>query len=56
MRSMEVGRYRHNNEGFNKKFTYQMSINRGRTTTTQDDMQALWEFFHLFSFSLGKKV
>ena len=33
---MNVGRYRHNYEGFYKKSTYQMSINRGKTTTTQD--------------------
>ena len=26
---MDVGRYKHNHEGFLKKITYQMSINRG---------------------------
>ena len=31
---MDVGRYRHNYENVYDKFTYQMSINRGRTTTT----------------------
>ena len=32
---MDVGRYRHNYEGFNKKTSYQMSINKRRMTTTQ---------------------
>ena len=32
---MHVGGYRHNYEGFYEKTLYQMSINRGRTTTTQ---------------------
>ena len=32
---MNVGGYKHNYEGFYEKLTYQMSINRGRTTTTQ---------------------
>ena len=31
---MDVGGYRHNYEGFYEKTSYQMSINRGRTTTT----------------------
>ena len=35
MRYLDVGRYRHNYEGFNKKFTYQMSINKGRMITNQ---------------------
>ena len=30
MNSMDVGGYRHNYEGFYKKSTYQMSINRGK--------------------------
>ena len=33
--SMDVGGYRHNYEGFYKKISYQMSMNRGRTATTQ---------------------
>ena len=33
---MDVGRYRHNLEGFDEKSTYQMSINRQRTITTND--------------------
>ena len=32
---MDVGRYRHNYECFNEKNSYQMSINRGRTITTE---------------------
>ena len=32
---MDVGRYRHNYEGFYEKTSYQMFINRGRTTTTE---------------------
>ena len=35
IRSMNVGRYRHNNETFYEKFVYQISINKGRMTTTQ---------------------
>ena len=35
-KSMDVGGYRHNYEGFYEKNAYQMSINRGRTTTTED--------------------
>ena len=32
---MDVGRYRHNYEGFYEKITYHMFINRGITITTQ---------------------
>ena len=32
---MDVGGYRHNYEGFYEKTSFQMSITRGRTTTTQ---------------------
>ena len=35
IRSMDVGGYRHNYEGFYEKTSYQISINRGRMTTTQ---------------------
>ena len=35
MRFMDVGGYRHNYEGFYEKTSYQMSINRGSTTTTK---------------------
>ena len=34
MRSMDVGGYRHNYEGFYGKTSHQMLINRGRMTTT----------------------
>ena len=32
---MGVGIYRHNDKGFYETFTYQLSINKGRATTTQ---------------------
>ena len=32
---MDFGRYRHNYEGFYEKTSYQMSINKGRMTTTE---------------------
>ena len=35
IRFIDVGGYRHNYEGFHKKPSYQKSINRGRTSTTQ---------------------
>ena len=35
IRSMDVGGYKHNYEGFYKKTSYQMSINRGRTITIE---------------------
>ena len=35
IRSINVGGYRHNYEGFYEKTLYQMSINRGRTTTNE---------------------
>ena len=35
IRSIDVGVYRHNYEGFYEKTSYQMSINRGRMTTNQ---------------------
>ena len=34
IRLMDISGYRHNYEGFYEKTSYQMSINRGRTTTT----------------------
>ena len=53
---MDVGGYRHNYEGFYEKTSYQMSINRGRTTTTKGAHAALWEFSPFFSFSLGEEL
>ena len=35
IRYMDVGGYRHNYECFYEKTSYQMSINRGRMTTTE---------------------
>ena len=35
IRFIDVGGYRHNYEDFYEKSTYQMFINRGRTTTIQ---------------------
>ena len=35
IRFMDVGGYKYNYEGFYEKTSYQMSINRGRTTTTK---------------------
>ena len=35
IRFMDVGGYRHNYEGFYEKTSYQISINRGRMTTTE---------------------
>ena len=35
IRSIDVGGYMHNYEGFYEKFTYQMSINREKKITTQ---------------------
>ena len=35
IRSMNVGGYRHNYEGFYEKTSFQMSINRGIMTTSE---------------------
>ena len=35
IRSIDVSGYRHNYDSFYEKTSYQMSVNRGRTTTTQ---------------------
>ena len=48
MRSMDIGGYRHNYEGFYEKTSYQMSINMGRMTTT--------ELCPFFPFSLDEEV
>ena len=53
---MDVGGYRHNYEGFYEKSSYQMSINRGRTTTTKGDHASLVRILSFFfSFSLGEE-
>ena len=49
---MDVDKYRHNYEGFYKKITHQMSINRERMTTTQGAHASLVRIISLFSFSL----
>ena len=41
---------------FMKKTSYQISKNKGRTTTNKVPMQALWEFSPFFSFSLGEEL
>ena len=48
--SMDVGRYTHNYEGFYEKFTYQMSINRRRMTTTKGDHTSLVRIFSFLLF------
>ena len=52
-RLMDVGRYRHNNKGFYKNFTFSKSINKGRTTIIEIPMRAWWKFSHLISSSCG---
>ena len=47
IRSIDVGRYIYNYEGFYEKFAYQMSINREKSQL-KVPMQALWEFSHFF--------
>ena len=51
---MDVGGYRHNYEGFYKKSTYQISINRERTTTTQCPCKPCGNFLMSFLFLLVK--
>ena len=46
---MDVGGYRHNYEGFYEKNSYQMSINKGRTITTEG---AHVRLFGILSFLL----
>ena len=49
---MDVGGYRHNYEGFNEKHSYQMSINRGRMTTTKGANASLVGILSFSSLSL----
>ena len=49
---MNVGRSRYNYYGFYEKSTYQMSINRGRTNTTQGAYISLMGILFFFSISL----
>ena len=58
IRSIDVGRYRHNYEGFYEKFAYQIHINGGRTTTTQGAYARLLGIlsFFIYIFSLSKEL
>ena len=49
---MDVGGYIHDYEGFYEKNSYQMSINRGRTTTIEGDPCKPCENSLLYSHSL----
>ena len=54
---MDVGGYRHNYEDFYEKTSYQMSINRGRTTTTEGAHASLVGILSiLLFFSLGEEL
>ena len=50
MRSMDVGGYRHNYEGFYEKTLHQMLINRGRMTTTLGSHASLVRIHSFFLF------
>ena len=54
---MDAGGYKHNYEGFYEKFTYQMSINRGITTTRVGWSRSRSGFWHIIrstsEFGLG---
>ena len=47
---MDVGGYRHNYEGFYEKTLYQMSINKGRTTTIEGAHASLVEILSFLLF------
>ena len=51
---MDVGGYRHNYEGFYKKTSYQMSINKERTTTTVGAHASLVEILSIILSLLVK--
>ena len=51
---MDVGGYRHNYEGFYEKTSFQMSINRGRTTTTEGAHASLVGILSFLLFLLVK--
>ena len=50
IRFIDLGGYRHNYEGFYEKTSYQMSINRGRTTTTEGAHESLVGILSFFLF------
>ena len=54
MRSIDFDGYKHNYEGFYEKSTYQMSINKGRMTTTQGAHASLVRLLSFFLFLLVK--
>ena len=56
IRSMEVGGYIHDYEGFYEKFTYLMSKNKGRMTTLKLPIQVLSEFSPFFCFSFSEEL
>ena len=47
---MDVGGYKHNYEGFYEKSTYQMFINKGRTTIAQGAPVSLVRILFFFVF------
>ena len=53
IRSINIGKYRNNYEGFYKKSTYQMTIHRGRIITIQGYHISLTGILLSF-FSLGE--
>ena len=58
IRSMNVGGHRHYYESFYEKSTYQISINRGRTTTTQgahESLVRILSFLLFFSWERALK-
>ena len=50
MKFMDVGGYRHNYEGFYEKSSYQMPINRERTTTTEGAHASLMGILYFLLF------
>ena len=53
---MDVGRYRQNYEEFYEKTSFQMSINRGRMTTTEGAHANLVGILSILLFSLGEEL
>ena len=55
MRSIDVGGYKYNDEGFYEKFTYQMYINRERMIITQGAHACIVRIISFLLFSLLAK-
>ena len=53
---MDIGEYRHNYGGFYKKYTFLMSINRGRTTKTEGTHASLVRVLSFLIFFLLVKI